>query len=544
VLSEAHFARLAALGRRRDCESGEPLVRPGETDYPIALVESGAVEVVRPATQARPAQVLRRWGPGEFTGEWGAVTGEAAFLEIRVAARARIVEIPRSLLLTALASDADLSSEVLGELRRRRETLRSAEDAASIEILGVERSAAAHRLRSWAERQGIVYTWLDVDAPAGASLAQALGCSDSDLPIAITPTAVLARATVAELSSQLGLSYRGSGGVRDLVVVGAGPAGLAAAVYGASEGLSTVLLDGVSTGGQAAASARIENYLGFPDGISGAELTSRGLIQAQKFGAVVSTPCTVRRLARHDTRLRLELADGTEIAARTAVIATGASYRRLPLPDWERFEGAGVYFAATELEASGCAGKPVVVIGGANSAGQAALFLTARGCQVDLVLRDSRLGARMSSYLVSRVADHERIAVWRETEITALHGDAHLDGVTLQQRETGVSTERACAGLFCFIGATPATSWLDGVALDPTGFVLTDTDLDNRDLPRIWSRLGRRPFAYETSLPAVFAVGDVRRSSMKRVAAAVGEGSSAILSVHRALAALGGQHEA
>jgi thioredoxin reductase (NADPH) len=536
VLSHAQVARLAALGERRDCEPGDVLVRPGDIDYPIALVESGEVEVVRLATLNRPLQVVRRWGPGEFTGEWGAVTGEAAFLTIRAATRAQVVEIPRERLLAALAADADLSGAVLGELLRRRDVLRSAEGAASIEILGVERSAAAHALRSWAERQRVVYTWLDVNDPAGASLARALGCQDSDLPIVVTATAVLPCATVAELSATLGLSYRESGGVHDLVVVGAGPAGLAAAVYGASEGLATILLDGVATGGQAAASSRIENYLGFPEGVSGATLTSRGLVQAQKFGAIVSTPSMVRRLARDDTGLRLELGDGTAIATRSAVIATGASYRRLPLANWERFEGAGVYYAATEIEATSCMGNPVVVVGGANSAGQAALFLADRGSHVDLVLRSSSLNARMSSYLVNRVAEHERITLWCRTAITALHGDTHLQGVTLTERPTAASTVRDCAGLFCFIGATPATSWLEGVALDTNGFVLTDADLDDHDLPPIWSQLGRRPFPYETSVPAVFAVGDVRRSSMKRVAAAVGEGSSAIQSVHRALA--------
>ena len=536
MLSQAHIARLAALGSPRECVAGEVLVAPGELDYPLALIERGEVEVVRPATPDKQPQVLRRWGAGEFTGEWGVVTGEAAFLSIQAATAARVVEIPRSELLAALSADADLSSAVLGELMRRRQLLRANDEAASIEILGEERSADAHRLRSWAERQGLVYTWLDVEGPAGASLAHALGCSAADLPVVVTPTATLPRATVGELSAKLGLAYRESGAVHDLVVVGGGPAGLAAAVYGASEGLATILLDGVSTGGQAAASSRIENYLGFPDGISGGALTSRGLAQAQKFGAMVSTPCVVKRLSRDGDAIRLELGDGTEITTRSVVIATGASYRRLPLPDWERFEGAGVYFAATEIEASGCTGSSVVVIGGANSAGQASLFLAAHGSPVDLVLRGSSLSSRMSSYLVNRVADHPRITVWRQTEVTALHGAERLQGVTLTDHSTGSSVDRGCSGLFCFIGATPATSWLEGIALDDKGFVLTDTDLDDRALGPIWSTLGRRPFAYETSLPGVFAVGDVRRASMKRVAAAVGEGSSAILSVHRALA--------
>ena len=536
MLTQAQFARLAAIGVPRDCAPGEDLIVAGDRDYPLALIESGEVEAVRTATRNRPLNVVRRWGPGEFTGEWGLITGEAAFLTIRVASPARIVEIARGRLLPLLAGDDDLSRAVLGELLRRRDVLRAGDSAAMVEILGAEGSAGAHRLRSWAERQGIIYNWLDSAEPAGASLCRALGCGESDLPIAVTPTATLRRATVAELSATLGLSYRPSGSVHDLVVVGAGPAGLAAAVYGASEGLATVLLDGVSTGGQAAASSRIENYLGFPDGISGRSLTSRGLIQAQKFGAVVSTPCEVTRLWRNDTGLHLALPDGTQIAARSAVIATGATYRRLPLSRWDEFEGASVFFAATEIEAESCLGGPVVVIGGANSAGQAALFLAARGSHVDLVIRGADLAARMSSYLVNRITDHEQITVWTRTEVTALRGDHRLESVTLSDRVTRANADRACVGLFCFIGATPATAWLTGVALDAGGFVLTDADLEEVELPLIWSQLGRRPFAYETTMPGVFAVGDVRRSSMKRVAAAVGEGSSAVLSVHRVLA--------
>jgi thioredoxin reductase (NADPH) len=534
-LNEAQLARLRAIGAPRRFTTGEVLIAPGERDYPFQLLDQGGAEVVRTATLDRPEIVIRRWGPGEFSGEWGLITGEAAFLTIRATRAGLLHEIPRERFLEALSEDGELSNVIMHELLRRREALRTGEGAGSIEILGLAQSAASHALRSWAERQRIAFTWLDFDDPAGAALAQALGCVREELPVVLTPTATLPRATVGQLSDNLGLAYRDLGATRDLVVIGAGPAGLAAAVYGASEGLSTLLLDAVSTGGQAAASARIENYLGFPDGIGGEELSSRGLVQAQKFGATVSTPCTVDKLEPVDDLIRLRLTDGTEIPARAIVIATGARYRRLPLERWHEFEGAGIFFAATEIEAQGCHGHPVVVVGGANSAGQAALFLASRGSSVDLVVRNDELSAGMSDYLVRRIREHPQIDTHLGGEVTALHGEERLTAVDLTRRADGTVERRPCIGLFCFIGATPATSWLDGVVLDENGFVLTDTELADRDLGPAWAAIGRRPLPFETSVPRVFAVGDVRRASMKRVAAAVGEGSSAIPSVHRAI---------
>jgi thioredoxin reductase (NADPH) len=533
LLNESQLARLRAIGAPRRFRGGEVLVAPGDRDYPFQLLAEGGAEAVRSATPDRTEIVIRRWGPGEFAGEWGLITGQAAFLTIRATEPGLLHEIPRGRFLKALSEDGELSNVVIREFLRRREVLRSGEGAGSVEILGVARSAASHALRSWAERQRIAFAWLDVDDTAGAALAQALGCSREELPVVITPTATIWRATVGQLSDNLGLAYRNLGQTTDLVVIGAGPAGLAAAVYGASEGLSTLLLDAVSTGGQAAASSRIENYLGFPGGISGEELTSSGLVQAQKFGATVSTPCVVERLEPGDDVLRLHLTDGTEIPARAVVIATGARYRRLPLARWHNFEGAGIFFAATEIEAQDCRGEPVVVVGGANSAGQAALFLASRESSVDLVIRKDDLSAGMSDYLVRRIREHPRIQGRLSTEATALHGDEHLTAVDLTRRSDGAVERRPCTGLFCFIGATPATGWLTGVALDEHGFVLTDRELTDQDLSPAWAAVGRRPLPFETSVPRLFAVGDVRRASMKRVAAAVGEGSSAIPSVHR-----------
>jgi len=534
LLTEAQLARLREIGEPRRFEVGEPFIVAGQ-GYPFMLLASGRAEVVRCATPDSPELVLWSWGPDDFLGEWGLIIGQAAFLKARAAEPGMLHEIQREQFLKTLAHDDELSEVVMREYLRRREALRNGEGARSVEILGVARSAASHALRSWAERQRVPFTWFDVDEPPGVALATALGRDREELPIVITPTATLARATVSAVSQNIDLGYRDGGRPHDLVVIGAGPAGLAAAVYGASEGLSTLLLDAASVGGQAAASSRIENYLGFPPGISGGELTSLGLVQAEKFGATVATPCTVEECEPLDGSIVLRLTDGTELAGRAAVIATGARYRRLPLEGWSRFEGAGIYFSATEIEAAACGGEPVVVVGGANSAGQAALFLASRGCPVEIVVRGSELSAGMSDYLVQRVSEHPRIVTHLRTEVTALHGETYLTGVELSERESGLLAQRPCTGLFCFIGATPATGWLEGVALDESGFILTDTELSDQPSPA-WATLGRRPLPFETSIPGVFAVGDVRRASMKRVAAAVGEGSSAIPSVLRAIA--------
>jgi thioredoxin reductase (NADPH) len=364
-------------------------------------------------------------------------------------------------------------------------------------------------------------------------LLKAASLTSADLPAVLLPDRALKRATPGELAETLGLTYRGdSGGSVDLAVVGAGPAGLAAAVYAASEGLNTVLLDGVGPGGQAAASSRIENYLGFPSGISGAELAERAETQALKFGARLSTPCEVVAI-NCDEHLNAVLDDGTEIPTRALMIATGARYRSLPLERWDELVGAGIFYAATELEARTCAGDPVTVIGGGNGAGQAALFLASCGCDVTVAIRRPEIESGMSQYLVDRLLASPKVTVLGGTEVTRLEGGHVLESISLAG--PAGETEQACRGLFCFIGAEPATGWLSGVALDEDGFVRTDVQLAADELGEIWSVLGRGPLPFETSVPGVFAVGDVRHGSMKRVAAAVGEGASAVRSVHTAI---------
>jgi thioredoxin reductase (NADPH) len=354
--------------------------------------------------------------------------------------------------------------------------------------------------------------------------------------VVVTAGIVLRHATPGVVAEQLGLAYRPCPGhVLDLLVVGGGPAGLAAAMYGASEGLKTVLVDGVSVGGQAAASSRIENYLGFPSGLTGADLTGRALVQSQKFGARINSPCEARSLHAGDGQLVVTLDDGTEIATHAVIAATGARYRTLGLARWADFEGAGIYYAATELEVRVCEGRPVAVVGGANSAGQAALFLARRAERVRLVVRAADLGAGMSRYLVDRILADPRIEVHTGTEVVELDGGTAMETITLRERSGGTRTAVACHGLFCFIGAEPATAWLDGVARDDHGFLLTDHDLEEQHLDGAFALLGRRPLPYETSIPGVFAAGDARHGSMKRVAAAVGEGASAVHSVHQAI---------
>jgi thioredoxin reductase (NADPH) len=543
TLSDQQWARLKAYGVAQDVDAGALLFRAGDSSYDLIVIESGTVDVIRTEASDTPEAILVTHGPGRFVGELSLLTGQATYLSARVAEAGRVHRVPPLAFRRLMDEDPELSDLILRALLARRQSLQAGEAARSIEILGSDMSAAALALRTYVARQQLPHMWVDIDTPAGAALARATDAAPGDLPVVITPTAVLRHATPGQLADQLGLAYQPvAGEVLDLVVIGAGPAGLAASVYGASEGLGTLLLDSVAAGGQAAASSRIENYLGFTSGISGAELTGRAAVQAQKFGARIASPREVAKLDTAGEHLRILLTDHGEIAARAVVIATGARYRSLPLPGWASFEGAGIYYAATELEARACGPHPLAVIGGANSAGQAALYLAGRGSDVSLIVRGDDLAAGMSSYLADRILAHPAITVHTSAEVTALRGNGHLEAITLQTnppRLQASNAEQECRGLFCFIGAVPATDWVDGIAVDDHGFILTDTQLSAASLGTTWDDLGRRPLPFETSQPMVFATGDVRAGSMKRVAAAVGEGASAIRSVHTALGSVG-----
>lgn len=479
-------------------------------------------------------------GPGRFLGELNMLTGQATVLTAHVVAEGEVIRVTSDRFRELLDREVGLSDIIFRALLARRNMMLSGAATQSVQLIGSSLSSDTLAIRTWLARSGIAHTWVDVETDNAHAQMVRQEITSADLPVLLTPTGTVRTATAETVSHALGMAgvkhRKGKTRVRDVVIVGGGPAGLAAAVYAASEGLDTVLLEATAIGGQAAASSRIENYLGFPAGISGADLTTRAMIQSQKFGAELLSPGGATAIAVDGQHLGITFAHGPAMNARTVVIATGAAYRTLPLARWKDFEGAGIYYAATKLEVESCVGEPVVVLGGANSAGQAALHLAHNGSFVDLIVRGTDLRTNMSAYLADRIDEHPAITTRLGSEVTALHGGAHLEAITVSSKADGGSTQQDCRGLFCFIGAQPATQWCDGVLRDSKGFILTDSDLPEEVLQGSWRTLNRRPFPFETSLPGVFAVGDVHAGSMKRVAAAVGEGASAVRSVHQALA--------
>ena len=540
-LGDGLFARLLAYGTPQETHPGDVLFTPGDKDVDLIVVDRGSVEVVRIETADVPAATVATVDAGGFVGELNLLTGQNVYLLCRVREGGTVYRVSPERLRQLMANDVELSDIVFKALIARRELLQRSTAALSVEIVGDDRSAAALALRTYAARQRLIHLWFDAGTDAGRAMMESSGLTEDDLPAVVMPGATLKQATPGGLAEKLGLSYRRTSTKPvDVTIVGAGPA-LAAAVYGASEGLDTVLLDAVGTGGQAAASSRIENYFGFPFGLSGADLTGLAVLQALKFGAQLASPCQAVTLDtdRGGGLLRLHLQGGEVIDSKAVVIATGARYRALPLERWPDFEGAGIYYAATELEARGCMGSPVTVVGGANSAGQAALYLAGRGSEVSLVVRGPDIAAEMSAYLVDRLLVHPRVTVRCRSEITRLDGSDFLEEVSITDRAADSTQAQPCSALFCFIGAEPAASWLTGIATGDDGFIRTDVQLNDDDLGPAWATLGRRPLPFETNIPAVFAVGDVHSGSMKRVAAATGEGASAIASVHKAISTLG-----
>ncbi|HEV3263949.1 MAG TPA: FAD-dependent oxidoreductase [Acidimicrobiales bacterium] len=535
VLTDAQVERMRALAEVEEVSAGDVLYSAGDLTYDFVFVESGEVEIVRAETSGFPEAVIVPHGAGRFLGELNMLTGQAVYLTARVSKDGQVRRVSPERFRRFMSEDTELSDVILRAFMARREILVTGDAARSVQLLGSRTSRAALALRTWAARQHLPHMWIEVESAEGEDLLSTLDAGTEDLPLAVTPTALLRRATPGTLSDNLGLAYRAVAGRHfDLVVVGGGPAGLAAAVYGASEGLDTVVFDKLAAGGQAAASARIENYLGFPSGLAGAELASLAIVQAEKFGARITSPCKAASLRVVDGQLVVTLDDGTEVPTRAVIVSSGAHYRSLGIERWSEFEGAGIHYSATDLEARACSGADVAVVGGANSAGQASLSLAGRGCKVRLVIRGKDLFADMSRYLADRILADPNIEVRSASEVVALDGGSFLDAVTLADRTTGDREAVPCQGLFCFIGAVPSSEWLDGVALDKDGFVLTDRDVPD-EATEAFTILGRQPLPFETSVPGVFAAGDVRHGSMKRVAAAVGEGASAVRSVHRAI---------
>lgn len=533
LLSAAELSEIAQFGTERRVADGELLFQVGEETNDLFVVLEGEVEVLRSDdTDEVPILVF---GPGSFVGELTLLTGQRRFLNCRVTEAGRVLVIPEPEFRRLMSQRPALADTIFGALVARREILRSGAGAQVIRIIGSRYSSEAMSLRAFAEHSRIPHTWIDIEEAEDIdALLESIDLGPQDTPVVITPTEVLRRPSAAAFAEHLGLTFHPTPGfIFDLVVVGSGPAGLAAAVYGASEGLSTVSLDAVAVGGQAGTSSRIENYTGFPNGISGGDLTARAAVQAMRLGARLNSPCEVVGLRVEAGFHVVVLRDGSEIPTRAVIVASGARYQRLPVEELSRFEGAGVYYAATDLEARVCSGTPVVIVGGGNSAGQAAIYLAQHNCMVTIAIRREDLSQSMSRYLIERIEADPKIDLLTGVEVKGLGGQDHLEQVTLGNIATGEKQTISCSGLFCFIGARPATGWLgDDVLVDQDGFVLTD-----RQLPEQLITGTSGPLPFETSVPGVFAAGDVRHGSMKRVAAAVGEGSSAVRSVHERLAA-------
>jgi thioredoxin reductase (NADPH) len=537
TLTDAQMARVALHGRRRAVAPGDVLVRMGDSTVPFFVVVSGRIDIVQP----RPAgeTLVAVHVPGHFTGETNMISGRRALFTARVAEAGEVLELDRERLVELVQTDAEL-----GEIFMRAFVLRRVElishGTGDVAVVGSSHSAATLRVKEFLTRNGHPYAYLDVERdPDVQTLLDKFKVRVDDIPVLICRgERVLKNPSNRDIAECLGFNDQiDETHVRDVVVVGAGPAGLAAAVYGASEGLDVLVLESTAPGGQAASSSRIENYLGFPTGVSGQELAARAYTQAQKFGAQISIAQDAVGLSCSRQPYVLQLDNGSRISTRTVVIASGARYRRLDVPRLSDFEGAGVYYGATFVEAQLCRDEEVVVIGGGNSAGQAAVFLADIASHVHMLVRGEGLAATMSRYLIRRIEEHPRITLRTLCRIEALDGDGHLRAVRWRDQCRPASEEHSVRHVFVMTGADPATAWLGGcVALDAHGFIKTGPDINAAELAALKWPLARTPYLLETSRPGVFAVGDVRAGNVKRVASAVGEGSIAISFVHRVLA--------
>ena len=536
TLTPAQLGRIAAHGRRRRVEAGEVLVQAGEQTARLFVVVAGRIDVVRPS--AAGDEVVVAFGPGMFTGEVTMLSGRPGLAQIRAGAAGEVIEVGRDELLALIQSDGELSEILMRAFILRRVEL-IARGISDVVVLGSAHCQGTLRIRAFLTRNGHPHTMLDLDRHAGVQeLLDRFHVSAADVPVVITcGEVVLRNPSNQQIADALGFNDAiDQTQVRDLVIVGAGPSGLAAAVYGASEGLDVLVVESTAPGGQAGSSSRIENYLGFPMGISGQELAGRAYTQAEKFGAQVIIGKGATRLACDRKPYALELGDGQRLPARSVIIASGAEYRRLPIDNLPQFEGAGVYYAATFMEAQLCAGEEVIVVGAGNSAGQAAVFLAQAARRVHMLIRSGGLADTMSRYLIRRIEEHPAIVRHVQTEIVTLEGNGHLERVGWRDNHSERTETHAIRHVFAMTGAVPSTRWLAGcLALDAKGFIKTGPDLSPEDLATARWPLGRTPHLLETSLPGVFAIGDVRARSLKRVASAVGEGSIAIAAVHQVL---------
>jgi thioredoxin reductase (NADPH) len=538
TLTPLQIDRIRPFGKLRHVEAGKILFEPGDVTAPFFVLLSGGLDIVQPTPSGERLIVTHR--AGGFTGEMTLISGRGALARGRVTEPGEFLELSPEELRTLVARDAELSGLLMRAFILRRVLLISTSQG-NVILLGSRHSAKTLHLREFLTRNGHPHTYIDLDTDAGAQeLLDQFAVTPAAIPVVIcNGQTVLRSPSIQELADCLGLNPNITGTeVRDLVIVGAGPSGLAAAVYGASEGLDVLVIESESPGGQAGSSSRIENYLGFPAGISGQELAGRAAAQAQKFGAKMLIANSVTRLncERHPYEVIVD--DGRGIRARTVVIASGARYNKPKIENLTKFESLGVYYGATFIEAQLCGKEDVIVVGGGNSAGQAAVYLSETASKVHMLVRSARLSDTMSRYLIQRIEENPVIEVHYCTEIVGLDGGAQLERVAWQDKNTGERSTHDIRHVFIMAGASPQTDWLKGcVALDNKGFILTGRELDPVIRNYHWP-LQRVPQMLETSLPGVFAVGDVRAGNVKRVASAVGEGSICISLVHRVLAEL------
>jgi thioredoxin reductase (NADPH) len=538
-LTEAQIERMAAHGQRRAVAAGELLFEYGEKDVGMFLVLEGTLEIARPTGAIEERIIVL--GHGEFTGEMSLLSSQRALARARMLEAGSVVAIKREQLREIIQRDSELSELLMRAFILRRVALISL-GGGGLVLLGSRHSASTLYLKEFLTRNGQPFTYEEIESDPGAqSLLDRFHVGIKEVPVVVCEGGkILRNPTIESLASSLGLSLElDQGATRDVVIVGAGPAGLAAAVYAASEGLDVLVLEDTAPGGQAGTSSKIENYLGFPTGISGQALAGRALSQAEKFGAEVAIARRAVRLDCDSRPYKVKLSNGEVVQSKTIVIATGARYRKPEIPDLPRFEGAGVFYSATHLEAQLCKDEEIAVVGGANSAGQAVVFLSQMAAKVHMLVRGRGLAESMSRYLIQRIEDSRNVNLRTRTQIEALEGTDALERVRWRQVETGDTELHAIKNVFMMTGAVPNTKWLEGcVLLDEKGFVKTGSDLRGEDLAAAGWRLPRAPYLMETSIPGVFAVGDARSGSVKRVASAVGEGSICVQLIHHALTEL------
>ena len=541
TLTDAQVDRILAWGVQRQVQSGEILIEPNELSPPFFVVLSGSIEIVQPGLSGE--QIIATHGPNQFTGELTAISGQRSLVCARVLEGGTLIEVKAEGLRSVVDRNSDLSEILMRAFIMRRLGMVSAGQG-NVVLLGSRHSARTLELREFLSRNRHPYKYIDLDADdASQEMLERFHVTTAEIPVVICDGVnVLRSPSIQELADCLGLnSHIDSANVRDLIIVGAGPAGLAAAVYAASEGLRTVVIENHAPGGQAGSSSRIENYLGFPMGVSGQELASRATTQAFKFGTDMMIARSIVRLDCGRRPYGVVLDSGETMFGRAIVIATGAQYNKPMLTNLENFEGNGIYYGATHIESQLCEGDEVVVIGGGNSAGQAAVFLGQTARRVYMLVRSGELSCTMSRYLIQRLVENPKIELHMNTEITSVEGRNSLERITWRNNKTGEMNTHPVQHVFVMAGASPKTDWLRGcVALDEKGFILTGRDVESigpsPETPS-WP-LERSPQMLETNLPGVFAVGDVRAGSVKRVASAVGEGAISIHMVHKALAQL------